>query len=603
MSDPRRRIIVDGVDAESMLRVPLLIRSVAASLQPPRVLIALVLVVLIGILGRGWDLARGPRLTANSLLGAPADTVGPAETVRLMAAVGRWASAPTGLEALRGADGEVDPRRGLEIIDRGYRRWASLDGRAAPPAAGEDGADEDGVNVDGAAEAPAELADGPTDPNGRSAAQWRTDRQDIATMIPRGEFAATSAAVSVAFGQMAHGLVTLRPSRMADGLSVLLVTIPASLAREAPLFLGVFAPLLFLGWAIAGGAIARIAACFAGGGHRISAAMGFDFARRAWVDLLLAPAVPVVVVVGLAVPAGLAGLLLHVPGLNIVGGILALVAIPLAVIGGAIGLAAFVTVPLAGPAIAVERCDAIDAAQRPIAYLMQRPFRTAITLLLCLVAVVGVHAIVLAIAAAGSSLAHVAASIAGPIDALPMQPAGGVFAAAASGPPIVGAAWHERVAAFLVGVGTSGMQAFGLAVVGSVWISTTTTGFMVLREQCDGQDLEDIWHPGTVPGTLSGIVPGPVPSSAERPRSDRRRRDPATDASLSEHRDLMIERSPVVDGPPAPDSPEAAGRSADAETPSAPASSDVPAAPASPGTPGSSEGSGSSGSAKPADDA
>ena len=81
--DPAQRIVVDGVDFASVVHFPRILRSVTSAIRPPRLAVALLMVVLFVAAGRTWDAlteARGnpagPRAGAPSAEDEPAAPLG-----------------------------------------------------------------------------------------------------------------------------------------------------------------------------------------------------------------------------------------------------------------------------------------------------------------------------------------------------------------------------------------------------------------------------------------------------------------------------------------------------------------------------------------------
>ncbi|MHC4065465.1 MAG: hypothetical protein ACYSUI_13350 [Planctomycetota bacterium] len=143
-----------------------------------------------------------------------------------------------------------------------------------------------------------------------------------------------------------------------------------------------FALLLLLGalaiWALAGGAICRVAAVQYAKDERVGLREALTFARKRYFSgFLLSPLLPVLMVAFVGFIMALGGLFLRIPYLGDVLGSLLFV---LAILGGA-GIALVVIGALAGgslfwPTIAAEGSESLDAVSRSFNYVGTTPWRT-----------------------------------------------------------------------------------------------------------------------------------------------------------------------------------------------------------------------------------
>jgi hypothetical protein len=62
VADPNKRVIVDGVDFREIVRFPMILKAIPAALQPPRLLIGLVVILVLMSVGRAWDGFTQPRV-------------------------------------------------------------------------------------------------------------------------------------------------------------------------------------------------------------------------------------------------------------------------------------------------------------------------------------------------------------------------------------------------------------------------------------------------------------------------------------------------------------------------------------------------------------
>lgn len=156
------------------------------------------------------------------------------------------------------------------------------------------------------------------------------------------------------------------------------ITAPTWAIRHHPVFCIVFFVWFLLVWSIFGGAIARIAAVHVARDEKISIRSALSFSTGKFLSFFSAPLIPMLIVVGIAVVVGVAGLLTNIPGLGpIVVGALFVLAI---VAGFVMTLVVFGTLggfSLMYPTIAVEGSDSFDAISRSFSYLYARPWRLA----------------------------------------------------------------------------------------------------------------------------------------------------------------------------------------------------------------------------------
>ncbi len=144
----------------------------------------------------------------------------------------------------------------------------------------------------------------------------------------------------------------------------------------------VYAVLLLGGmlaiWALAGGAICRMAALNVARDERIPIKDALVFARRKWIGLVGAPLMPVGMVAAVGICLFVGGLVCSVPYLGeLVGGLLLFLSLTGGVVIALVVVGAIGGGSLMWPAIAVEGSDAFDAMSRSYSYAYSRPWRTA----------------------------------------------------------------------------------------------------------------------------------------------------------------------------------------------------------------------------------
>lgn len=257
---------------------------------------------------------------------------------------------------------------------------------------------------------------------------------------------------------------------------------------------------------IAGGAIARIAACDFAQGVRISWVEALGFALRRWVSLLFCIAGPLLIVAiiyGALAAAGWA--LFSIGWMQFIGALLFVFALLGAALAVALIVLTVLGAPLMIPAVACEGADAIEAMQRAFAYVPARPVRYGLYALITLV--VGMLAIAVAVAVASgiTSFAMVASSawVKEPPRLLlyPLTPSANAT---------------EWLLKLWIGLPLAIASAYAFSVV----FTGCTIVYLLLRRVVDGQTVTDIWVPGVVPGTSMPSEPGaganPVDASVSR---------------------------------------------------------------------------------------
>lgn len=363
-----------------------------------------------------------------------------------------------------------------------------------------------------------------------SEARYRSDRRALVAQRRIGEFLAVERAVHESIRTVAAGVLRVDPATVFAGVRQLFVDLPLGAWRHAPVMASVFSPLLLAVWAIGGGALSRMSAMFVARGERATVRTAVGFARQAWGSLLLAPVVPIGAAVLALVPAILAGVLLLVPGLDLVGGLLYGPAIVAAVLAAVLLVGLAIGAPMVTAVIAVERCDAIDAAQRPYAFLFKRPVHMAGYLAMAVLSTAVAYLVAAGVGGVALDLAASAASVAG----------GSPAVESAGGPPLLGpdrggsvsaSGGTAAIAAAMVGLWRELLLLLVAAAVVSAWASATTAAYLLLRQACDGQDPEEIWEPGMVPGTFARRAPAPPDDHGVAPREQPETADAADDVS------------------------------------------------------------------------
>jgi uncharacterized membrane protein len=301
-------------------------------------------------------------------------------------------------------------------------------------------------------------------------------------------FAETAKAQIVpALSAVRDGLARGSSGAAADGLFALLVAGPARVAVDFPFSTVILAAALVVALPVIGGSIARAVAVEVATGVLLPWSASFAMGMSRLRSLVMAPAGMLAGLTGVLGLLALGGwLLLSFPVLNLVGGALYGLALLLGAFALVLIFGLVVASPLMPPAVACDDADAIDAAQRALAYVLARPIRAGLYWLLL---VIQCAFVLFVTALLASILETLTASTAGS-----MTRAGADVIAGPAG--MEGFAWHQRSAAWLVEIWT----ALPWVLVGGYALSLHFTGstllYLVLRRLSDGQDPGDIWMPG-----------------------------------------------------------------------------------------------------------
>ncbi len=215
-------------------------------------------------------------------------------------------------------------------------------------------------------------------------------------------------------------------------------------------------------------------------------ALGFAVARwtSAWLTLLGPVLVGAILLLFLA-GAGWAGLSL--PWLQVVGGALFGLAMLIATAVVLLLALSLLGAPMLLPALACEATDGIDSVQRTIAYVACRPLQYgAYVLILCVQAAITTGLLIM-LAVLVSETARATATAWTPASVDPGRVAGAASASVR--------AMNASVLFWLD---------LPMLLVGGYIASFVHTGgtvlYLSMRRVCDGQDVDDVWMPGSVPG-------------------------------------------------------------------------------------------------------
>ncbi|MCA9309768.1 MAG: hypothetical protein KDA21_01075 [Phycisphaerales bacterium] len=293
---------------------------------------------------------------------------------------------------------------------------------------------------------------------------------------------------------------------LGDHSAALMLTWGAYL-REYPIeSLVVLVVVILPAWTIAGGGICRMIATDLAGHYNMGVREGLSFSLRRVKTGIAALLLPVILVVLLVLSLMLSGRVLLSEPLSLVGALLYGVTLCVGLLATLLTALTLLTNPLMLPAVQVEGTDVLDAMQRAFAYLLGRPGRFLLYLLVAVAT--GVVAVTIAgMLINGTLMLTRAAATAGFSDA---------HIAHLFGPGGEGAShgllgfWERLLVSVLDGY------------VLAFFFSVSTATYMVLRRVNDDQDISEIWMPGMIEGTMAPedpedveALPGDAPTMAD----------------------------------------------------------------------------------------
>jgi hypothetical protein len=496
LKDPEH-VRLEEVDWAGVLPVLRLTRSFRMALQPAKMLLALVLVVLIYVGGHVLDFAAGARVhpgefpafttltpaefdawlegadqrTADELKQDFALLLGEQEVAEVVASPDRFNALAVRINAL--FDGEIEGTRNDQLPDEAARQ----------------------ERID------------------QFEAQRRRWLNELSQMRPRGVFETALRIKLDAAGRMFVAALSLRMgfADLADedgpghdtvlGQALVLWQLTRWAFAAHPWFMLCFCIWALLVTAFAGGAISRLAALHATRDERLSLAAAVEFAISRFGWFLLAPLL-MLSIAGLfaLLTAGGGFAFFNLPWLDLLGGLLFGLAILFGLIVTLILLGLALGWPLLFPAIAVEGTDAFDANSRAYAYMLGRPWRwlgyTAVQVVyggLTYLLVGSVMFLALAVTQwlVGAWVFTENDAGANRFDALLAPPRLGELTQGAEWPNLD---WPARGAAALIGVWVRLTVALVAAYGVSYFFCSSTWVYLLLRRSADGVAYDDVWH-------------------------------------------------------------------------------------------------------------
>lgn len=272
-----------------------------------------------------------------------------------------------------------------------------------------------------------------------------------------------------------------------------------------------FFSILFWGgalfiWSLIGGAICRLAATQLAREEKLTATQGLVYARRRiFGGFMLAPMVPIGFVLITALLMAIGGMLLRIPGLDMLMGL----AFPLAIIGGFVVAILLIGLLLGGslfwPAVAAEGSDGFDAFSRGLSYVLSRPWKAVLYAILMVIygaicwliancfvsfALMLTRGIVGAGAAWFGLWNRPGTPISGSkLNVLwPTMGPSGVYA----WPDWSQLAFYEKFTALMIGICVLIVLGLLWAFLASFYLSGSTVIYFLLRRDVDGTDMDEV---------------------------------------------------------------------------------------------------------------
>jgi hypothetical protein len=296
MSEHNQRVVLDGIDWRASFPFLRLFRSFSMAIQPGRLLLSLMLVLLLYLGGTAMDFAWGQKVNPDELQ----------------------------------AYGRYDAQR--------YSQW-----------------------LDDAGE------------TGRTDYIFKTVVEQQVAAFERLVVSATDldfglADLAAGQGAQSGGVI--------GAIGNMVVHIPGWLYATHPGFLAVYLLYAFALTALIGAAISRVAALDACTGEHRSAFAGLRFGLDHWVQVMLAPLIPLGIVVVIRIVLAVCGwLFFNLMVLDVIGAVLYGFLLLLGFIAAMLLIGLALGVNLLTPAIAVEATDAFDAVSRAYNYVVGRPWQ------------------------------------------------------------------------------------------------------------------------------------------------------------------------------------------------------------------------------------
>jgi hypothetical protein len=303
----------------------------------------------------------------------------------------------------------------------------------------------------------------------------------------------------------------------------LFVLTPVMWLRGWPVTTLIVGPVAFLLGAVLLGAVSRISAEEFSRARFVPWNEGLAFSARLWGSVAGAIVGPVVLIWFVALKLTVLGwALLNWPGLNVIGGLFYGLFMLGALIAVIVGVAYLLGWWMLIPAAVCDGADAIDSVQRAYAYVLARPVRLLIYLVLGIAAVLVVTAFLWVIATWTIGFAmRTTGALARPITWEMLwwgsfgNPSPEAALDAANGPQ-----GSYAVAAAFIRIWVLVPMLLVLASFVSMLASMSTVLYLAMRRVCDGQDLGELWTPGLIEAQMAQVMASRARASGNAGRAE-----------------------------------------------------------------------------------
>ncbi|MAE62399.1 MAG: hypothetical protein CMJ49_13715 [Planctomycetaceae bacterium] len=358
--------------------------------------------------------------------------------------------------------------------------------------------------------------------------RYATIDNELREIKPRGVFKAALDIKLSAIKRMA--LASINPSTWFDDINQILapleelLTLPLWLWHAHPGFLITYLIIFVLIWSIFGGAIHRMATVEAADGEPVGAGHALVYVKRRWIHYVLAPLIPLIIIIVIGALMALAGwIVFNIPGINILGGIAYVFALiggfimALLLVGWAAGL------PLMYPALSAEGSESFDAVSRSFSYVFARPWRLAWYVLVAMVYGAATYMFVGLFMHLVSYMAQAAVALgAADVDLMLGERKFGDLLLHPDDAELEGTAYLAAIFVFVW------MQLFLLLIAAyavSFFASAASTIYLLLRQHCDGTDVAEIHFDAPDPDDVAGsaeekVEPETTPTSTAESSTD-----------------------------------------------------------------------------------
>lgn len=442
-----QKTIVSGIDFGTCFSFQKIISAAVHALHPARMIVALCMVLVLAASGSVWDSVSDVDATT---LARPQSQ----EELQRLRAIA-IAQAATSL-------GHIAPE--------GSSKWSVIDAQHYLLAAWADYIYEGDVSE-------------------KERLEFEQIYLELEKVRRRGPFEASASFISLQWNAIvdagAHGNVV----QMWEGVVAVVWELPQHLWRAGyHWFISLYGFLLVYVLCIGGGAIVRMQVCWHATSERVQVAEAFCFSQSRWRELLCAVCGPAMVVAVLAIVLVLMGLvLMNIPWLNIVGGLLYGVALVLGFGLAIIAVGYTACFPMLIPAVVVEKDNGSEAIQRVFYYVFSRAIRYIGYVFVLLVSLILGYVFVRLITTLTLDLTANLVGIGTFNDSMH-----GAGALRVETVPVVGLAWYESFAGYLIQLWETILRDLMIGWVLSAFFSGSTMLYLLMRKTCDSQGMKNI---------------------------------------------------------------------------------------------------------------